>query len=65
MFREGTAPHGNVNFVSGEIIKKKHSSQDMKILYLIRKQRDHTERYFLWFIVPKMGVVNRLKYISL
>ena len=44
---------------------KNHSSQEMKnLLYLIRNQIDQTERYFLWFILPKIDIVDHLNLLK-
>ena len=56
-----TVPQGNANFVSREVIKNPFQSRDKILLYY--NQRDHTERYSLWFIVLKMDVVNHLNLL--
>ena len=42
-----TVPHGNVNFISGEITKKPFQSRDENLVLFDKNHRDQTERYFL------------------
>ena len=54
MFGEGTAPHGNANFVSGEIIKKTFQSRYENLIF-DKKTEKSNRKIFSLVYCPKNG----------
>ena len=55
MFGEGTAPHGNGNFVSGEIIKKTFQSRYENLVIFDKKPERSNRKIFSLVYCPKNG----------
>ena len=60
-----TVPHGNVNFVSGEIIKKPFQSRDENLVVFDKKPERSNRKIFYLVYCPENGCSESFESIAL
>ena len=65
MFGEGTAPHGNANFVSGEIIKKTFQSRYENLVIFDKKPERSNRKIFSLVYFLEIGCSESFESVAL